>query len=107
VRSVEPVIDRPDFSVRVVTCADDRPGWSEPEPASAAGVVLARRGMFRLRGGGHRQTVDPTMGYLQTPGEEYRYAHPAGGDVCTFIGVREPLWDVIAAEGPRPRATTR
>jgi AraC-like DNA-binding protein len=51
--------------------------------------------MFRILSDGHRQTVDPTLGYLQAPGREHRFAHPAGGDVCTFITVRERLWDAV------------
>ncbi|MCW2915072.1 MAG: hypothetical protein JWN52_3140 [Actinomycetia bacterium] len=47
---------------------------------------------------GQRQTVDPTVGYLQTPGREHRFAHPAGGDVCTFIAVREALWLTVIGE---------
>ncbi|MFD0470014.1 helix-turn-helix domain-containing protein [Nonomuraea thailandensis] len=30
-------------------------------------------------------TVEPATGYLHLPGEEMRFAHPAGGDVCTAV----------------------
>jgi AraC-like DNA-binding protein len=92
------VVETPDFRVRVVTCAASHRAWSAPEESGVAGIVLAHRGMFRVLSDGRRQTVDPTLGYLQTPGREQRFAHPAGGDVCTFISVREPLWHTIVGE---------
>jgi AraC-like DNA-binding protein len=98
VESSRVVVSTPDFCVRVVACAASHRGWSAPEETSSAGIVLAHRGMFRLFSDGHRQTVDPTLGYLQTPGREHRFAHPAGGDVCTFIAVREPLWRTVIGE---------
>ncbi|GIH62322.1 hypothetical protein Msi02_31390 [Microbispora siamensis] len=48
--------------------------------------------------------ADPTMGYVQRPGGEYAFAHPAGGDVCTFVLVRPSLWHaVVGDEPPHPR----
>jgi AraC-like DNA-binding protein len=68
-----------------VFCRDDHSGWSEPEPAGGAQIVLVRRGRFRLDAAGRTLVVDPTTGYLQGPGAVQRFAHPAGGDVCTSI----------------------
>lgn len=75
----------PHLVVRVVECTDDHARWSAPELTSAAEIVLVRRGRFRVDSRGSRVTVDPTTGYLHPPGRETRFAHPAGGDVCTSI----------------------
>ena len=37
------------------------------------------------------------MAYLSLPGEEERFAHPAGGDVCTSVSIAPRLWDGIAS----------
>ncbi|MFG1907202.1 helix-turn-helix domain-containing protein [Kribbella sp. NPDC048928] len=79
--------ESPQVVVRVVECSDDQVGWSSPEQATAAHLVLVRSGRFRLRSEGRRVTVDPTTGYLEAPGHEARFSHPAGGDVCTSISL--------------------
>ncbi|MGA8115605.1 MAG: AraC family transcriptional regulator [Actinocatenispora sp.] len=79
------VMADPHFVIRVVECTDDHVRWSPPELTSATHMVLVRRGRFQLESHGRRVTVDPTTGYLQAPGHEARFAHPAGGDVCTSI----------------------
>lgn len=73
--------------VRSVECTDDHAGWSPPEVASAPRIVLVRRGRFKLEARGRCVTVDPTSGYLHGPGDETRFSHPAGGDVCTSISL--------------------
>lgn len=75
----------PHFVIRAVECTDDHARWSAPETTSAAQLVLVRRGRFQLDSHGRRVTVDPTTGYLHPPGRETRFAHPAGGDLCTSI----------------------
>lgn len=75
----------PGYVVRSVACADDHPGWSDPEDAADAQIVLVRRGRFRRAARGRVFTVDPTVGYLHAPGVMERFAHPAGGDVCTSV----------------------
>jgi len=37
------------------------------------------------------------MAYLGVPGEEERFAHPAGGDVCTSVRIAPRLWDGTAS----------
>lgn len=74
-----------DYEIRTVDCAHDATGWSAPETTTATQIVLVRRGRFRVRSGDRCRTVDPTAGYLHAPGQETRFAHPAGGDVCTAI----------------------
>ncbi len=81
-----------DFAVHTVRCTDHRPGWSEPESFTAHRIVLVRAGRFRMRSRHGRAVIDPTMGYAEAPGGEGRFAHPAGGDVCTAITLSPGLW---------------
>jgi AraC-like DNA-binding protein len=90
------------FTVGIVACHDDHTRWSAPEPGEGHRIVLVRSGRFLLRSMGRESSVDPTTGYLQTPGDEQQFAHPAGGDVCTSIAVSEPLWGSPAGDRPRP-----
>lgn len=85
VRMTRRVVANPHFVIRAVECTDDHARWSPPETTSAAQMVLVRRGRFQLDSHGRRVTVDPTTGYLHPPGHETRFAHPAGGDMCTSI----------------------
>lgn len=85
VRTATKVMESPYFVIRAVECTDDHGRWSAPELPTAGQIVLVRRGRFRLDAQGKRVTVEPTTGYLHRPGEEVRFAHPAGGDVCTSI----------------------
>lgn len=104
VRRATSVLTAPEYSVRVVACSDDHRGWSAAEPVETFGLVLARRGHFRLVNGGVEQAVDVTQGYTQVPGMDQRFAHPSGGDVCTFVSVGAALWHEIT--GDRPTSTT-
>ncbi len=80
-------------------CSGVGPGWSAEEEVTAAAVVLVRRGVFRRRADGRVALADATTGYLQRPGECQQVAHPAGGDVCTSIGISDELADRFAAAG--------
>ncbi|MET7835316.1 AraC family transcriptional regulator [Micromonospora sediminicola] len=101
-RTATRLLARPDFRVTVVRCRDDHRGWSTPEPADAYGLVLARRGAFR-RAGRHGATwVGSTVAYLTVPGEEERFAHPAGGDECTSVHLSERLWRELFDDRPAP-----
>jgi AraC-like DNA-binding protein len=104
VRRSTPVLTAPEYSVRVVACSDDHRGWSAAEPVDTFGLVLPRRGHFRLVNGGVAQAVDVTQGYAQVPGLDQRFAHPFGGDVCTFVSVGAAHWQEIV--GDRPTSTT-
>lgn len=86
------LVDRPDFSVRAVSCRDDHARWSSPEPAEGYGIVLVRAGGFRRASRDGTVLVDPTVGYASTPAEVERFAHPYGGDECTSIRFTEDLW---------------
>ncbi|NJP89607.1 helix-turn-helix transcriptional regulator [Nonomuraea sp. FMUSA5-5] len=85
VRTTRTVIETRHFAIRAVACTDDHPRWSAPEPAPSAHIVLVQRGHFRVDVEGRKVTAEPATGYLHLPGEELRFAHPAGGDVCTAV----------------------
>jgi AraC-like DNA-binding protein len=89
---------RPEFRAWSVTCHDDHTGWSTPEAHPDHRLVLVRRGRFRRRVAGVTETLDPTVAYLGVPGEEERFAHPAGGDVCTSAVLSPTLWHGVAGE---------
>ncbi|MEV0430988.1 AraC family transcriptional regulator [Micromonospora sp. NPDC050495] len=102
-RTATPLLRHPDFRVAAVRCRDEHTPWSGPEPATAYGLVLTRRGGFRRAGRGGPEFVDPTTAYLTVPGEEERFAHPAaGGDDCTSVHLSERLWRELFADRPVP-----
>lgn len=90
------VAARPGYAVSVVKCAEDHVGWSAPEVADGHRMVLVRRGRFRRHARGVVADTDPAMGYLAAPGDEERFAHPAGGDVCTSVTFGEAAWHRLA-----------
>lgn len=98
VRRFRPVASGPGFEITAVSCLDDHRRWSAAEPRLGHGMVLARRGRFRRQAGGQVTDVDPTVGYLMAPGDEEQFAHPAGGDLCTWIGLTPELWHTVAGE---------
>jgi AraC-like DNA-binding protein len=55
-------------------------------------MVLVRRGRFRRWTNGSEAYLDRTTAYLAAPGEEERFAHPDGGDLCTSVGFSKELW---------------
>ncbi|MFD4660810.1 helix-turn-helix transcriptional regulator [Kitasatospora sp. NPDC058444] len=91
---------RPEFTVTVVGCRSDHARWSQPETRDDHRLVLVRRGRFRRSADGTDADLDPTMAYLGAPGEQERFAHPAGGDVCTSVSFEPSLL------GRPPAATT-
>lgn len=88
---------RPGFTVTTVACHADHRRWSEPEARDDHRIVLVRRGRFRRQADGVDADLDPTIGYLGAPGEEERFAHPTGGDVCTSVTVAPEFWEGPAA----------
>jgi len=97
---------RPEFAVSDVTCRDDHTGWSAVESPDGHRVVLVTRGRFRRRTDGVLAELDPTVGYVGVPGQEERFAHPAGGDRCASISLRPDLWRTVAGEGARLERST-
>jgi AraC-like DNA-binding protein len=88
----------PGFEISAVHCTDDHTGWSPVEARTGHSVVLVRRGRFRRVAHGRAVDADPTVGYVGLPGREERFAHPAGGDVCTSICVSPALWASLAGD---------
>jgi AraC-like DNA-binding protein len=105
-RSAVDLAVRPDLAVRVVTCDDDHTGWSAPEPRTGYGIVLVRRGRFRRSVSGVAADHDPTLAYLATPGTEERFAHPVGGDVCTWVSLSNQRWHELARDDQRLSRST-
>jgi AraC-like DNA-binding protein len=103
VLSAVPLADGGSFTLTAVACAQQHHGWSDVEVQHDVRLVMVRRGRFRRRADGVLTDVDPTVAYLGTPGEEERFAHPAGGDLCTSLRISAPLWRRLAGEGARPR----
>jgi AraC-like DNA-binding protein len=87
---VTAVAQRPSFAVWSASCRDDHRRWSPAEVRSDYRLVLVRRGRFRRRVT-DPVDLDPTVGYLGVPGEEERFAHPAGGDECTSVSLSPSL----------------
>ncbi|HEY3009948.1 MAG TPA: helix-turn-helix transcriptional regulator [Micromonosporaceae bacterium] len=102
--SAELLVHRPEFALRLVHCHEDHIGWSAPEAGERHGVVLVRSGGFRRRGPRGEMWADRALGYLVTPGDEERFAHPAGGDECTAIHVSPRLWRAVSGPSTARRA---
>ncbi|WP_406297829.1 helix-turn-helix transcriptional regulator [Embleya sp. NBC_00888] len=101
--SVVDVVDRPAFVVSAVRCRSDHRDWTSPEERDDHRIVLVRSGRFRRWVDGVDVDLDPTVGYFGVPKQEERFAHPAGGDVCTSVRVAPELWADAAGEpGRRP-----
>ncbi|SFW83013.1 AraC-type DNA-binding protein [Amycolatopsis australiensis] len=97
-REAVEVAARPGYALSVVKCADEHTGWSPPEVADGHRMVLVRRGRFRRRVRGEVADADPTLAYLASPGDEERFAHPAGGDVCTSVTFGAARWRQLAGD---------
>jgi AraC-like DNA-binding protein len=94
------ILESPVARVVAVRCRGSTPAWSPDEQVTRAAVVLVRRGVFLRRVDGRAGLADTTTGYLQRPGECQQVAHPAGGDLCTSIGVSDELAERLASGGP-------
>ncbi len=104
--SIVDIAVRPEFTVRSVTCRDDHRGWSEVEVRDVHSVVLPRRGRFRRLASGVAADIGPAVGYVGVPGEEERFAHPAGGDVCTWLGLPPAAWRLLTGDETGGRGRT-
>jgi AraC-like DNA-binding protein len=92
------VAQGPGFIVRSVTCTNDHLRWSAPEDPEALGLVLVRQGRYRRRSRGSDLDVDVTTGYFRLPGWPEAFAHPAGGDICTWVGISPSVWTCVASD---------
>lgn len=90
--SVAQLAARPDLTVSRVICREHHRAWSDAEVPGEHRLVLVRSGRFRRASAQGPTDLDPTVGYLSRPGVEERFAHPAGGDVCTSISIAPARW---------------
>ncbi|GAB2627593.1 helix-turn-helix transcriptional regulator [Streptomyces capparidis] len=97
---------RPQFNIAAVTCREDHTSWSDAQARDDFRVVLVRRGRFRREADGVRTDLGPTLAYVGVPGEEERFAHPSGGDVCTSVILAPSLWHGLAGDRPHTAAST-
>lgn len=104
-RKVTDVAIGPDFAIRTVTCRDDHTGWSPSVVRDEYNLVLPRRGRFQRRADGDSTEIDTTLAYVSVPGAEENFAHPAGGDVCTWINLAPQRWSELTGDVPRRRST--
>jgi AraC-like DNA-binding protein len=98
------LLDGPALRLARVFCSGCERRFGPVEEVTTATIVLPCRGVFRLRVNGRERVVDPASVYLQWPGDEEQFAHPAGGDVCTAIAVGPELAARLAEEGLARRA---
>jgi AraC-like DNA-binding protein len=105
VRKVADVAVGPDFAIRTVTCRDDHTGWSPSVVRDGYNLVLPRSGRFRRRADGDSTEIDPTLAYVGVPDTEENFAHPAGGDVCTWINLAPRRWLELTGDVPRRKST--
>jgi hypothetical protein len=96
VREARVVVRSDEVTAAEVRCRHEGPGWSQTEPVGRFGMVLVRSGLFRREVDGAEAIVDACAGYVQRPGSEQRIAHPAGGDVCTFVSLPAPEYEAVA-----------
>jgi AraC-like DNA-binding protein len=94
---------RREFRLYAWTCRGERSGWSQIECPVDARLVLVRAGRFRRHGRDGPVDLDPTVGYFGAPGEEERFAHPQGGDVCTSLQLNADSWWQLVGEPGRMR----
>lgn len=96
----------PDLCVREAVCRAHHKHWSLTESTSLPEFVLVRSGRFRYASRAGTMLAGPDLGYLALPGEPQRFAHPAGGDVCTSVTISPRLWQELtdgdATSGPVP-----
>jgi AraC-like DNA-binding protein len=100
--SFEPLAVGPGFTLGIAACSGEHRGWSPVDAQPAYNIVLVQRGRFRRRALGVVSDLDPTVAYLAGPDEEERFAHPHGGDRCTWVSLTEQLWHDVTGGNARP-----
>lgn len=101
VLSVAELAARPGFTVSTVVCREHDRRWSAAEVPGEHRLVLVRSGRFRRTSAQGPTDLDPTLGYVSRPGVEERFAHPAGGDVCTSISFVPARWSALCRAAAR------
>jgi AraC-like DNA-binding protein len=101
VLSVTALATRPDVTVSTVVCREHHRRFTDAEVPGEHRLVLVRSGRFRRMSPHGLIDLDPTLGYVSQPGVEERFAHPAGGDVCTSIAIAPARWSALCRRGER------
>src|SRR5690349_23186130 len=57
----------PGVTILVHECTKPRGDWSPAQPLEFHGLVLVRRGGFRLRLEGHEEFIGPSMAFFEGP----------------------------------------
>ncbi|GAA5118668.1 helix-turn-helix domain-containing protein [Pseudonocardia adelaidensis] len=99
--SVAELATRPDVTVSTVVCREHHRCWSDAEVPAEHRLVLVRSGRFRRTSAHGPTDLDPTLGYVSQPGVEERFAHPAGGDVCTSVSITPARWAALMGDAAR------
>jgi AraC-like DNA-binding protein len=105
VLSTVTVAARPQFSLHTWTCRPDCASWSPIGHPTSARLVLVQSGRFQRQAADGPVDLDPTVGYLGVPGDEERFAHPHGGDVCTSMQLSAVTWRQLVGEPDRKPST--
>jgi AraC-like DNA-binding protein len=80
----------PGVMVVVHECTKPRGDWSPPELLDFHGLVLVRRGAFRIRLDKTVDLMGPSMAFFEDPGKELQIQHPTDhGDTTTMFKFTE------------------
>ncbi len=80
----------PGVTILVHECTKPRGDWSPAQLLDFHGLVLVRRGGFRLRLEGHDEFIGPSMAFFEGLGAEYQIQHPNDdGDTTTMVKFSE------------------
>ncbi len=90
--SVRPLLRSERLEIADVVCTHGQGRGPDTELAGGHALVLVRRGCFVRSADGRAATLDPTLAYFISAGEEQRYDHPHdGGDACTSVALAPSL----------------
>jgi AraC-like DNA-binding protein len=80
----------PGVTILVHECTKPRGDWSPAQLLDFHGLVLVRRGGFKLRLEGHEEFIGPSTAFFEGLGAEYQIQHPNDdGDTTTMVKFSE------------------
>jgi AraC-like DNA-binding protein len=98
--SMPVLVDCADYQVEQFSCPGGPTHWSADAVMPGQGMILVRRGVFRLRSAGKVMLADPTSGIIQSAGSQVATAHPAGADTYTYLSSSAALWSAAVGDEP-------